>query len=100
MLSGMIHTVTKNPYSRSTNSNDQVRDYFGRTNDGSFICKACGKTQKSYSNMRQHVESKHYSPGYTCENCGKIFQAIQSYNKHQKKCFAVFEQPQFRLEKE
>ena len=87
-------------FDNSLNPNEDVKDYFERRSDGTYQCKACGKTHKSNSNMRQHVESKHYSPGYSCENCGKIFQAIQSYNKHQKKCFAVFEQPQFRLEKE
>ena len=63
-----------------------MRDYFGRTNEGLFICKACGKTQRSYSNMRHHVESKHYSPGYTCQTCRKTFQVNQVCNKHQKIC--------------
>ena len=63
-----------------------MRDFFGKNPEGLYICKACGITQRSYSNMRQHVESRHYSPGYSCQTCGETFQINQTCNKHQKKC--------------
>ena len=69
-----------------SNVDEQLKDYFGR-HEGIYYCKACGKTEKSHSNMRYHVESKHYSPGYSCQNCGKHFQIKTFLQRHLKFCF-------------
>ena len=66
---------------------EKLREFFERQ-DGLYLCKACGKTEKSHSNMRYHVESRHYTPGYSCENCGKEFKMILQCQRHQKVCFS------------
>ena len=67
---------------------ETLKTYFDRV-QGIYACKACGKTEKSHSNMRYHVESRHYSPGYFCPNCGKRFQIILHRQRHQKTCFLL-----------
>ena len=69
------------------NLDQQVKNYFGPKIDGLYQCKACGRAEKFHSNLRYHVELKHYSPGYSCQNCGKTFQVNQNCTKHQKLCF-------------
>ena len=49
-----------------------------------YICKGCEFTGKSHSNLRSHVESKHYSPGYICISCGKEFRTKYSHLRHCK----------------
>ena len=63
-----------------------MKEYFGKVQGGAYVCKACGKSERSHSNLRCHVESQHYSPGYSCENCGKGFKMYQTYTRHTKKC--------------
>ena len=63
-----------------------VRSYFGKTADGSLMCTACNFVNKYTNNMRSHVESKHYSPGYKCQFCGRSFQIMKSCRFHEKKC--------------
>ena len=65
-----------------------VRQYMGRSQMGLYECKACGSLQRSHSNLRVHVESKHYSPGYPCDHCGRVFKICNSLKKHlkEKRC--------------
>ena len=50
-----------------------VRPYFGpRSQEGLYICNACGSTQRSHSNMTNHVESKHLSLTLKCILCHGI----------------------------
>ena len=66
--------------------NEEVKSYFYRSADGLYRCKSCNKTEKYRPNMRYHVESKHYSPGYSCHICGKTFQTYGSVKRHEKIC--------------
>ena len=72
ILTGIIFTVAR-ANSRLNNSNDQVRDYFGRNNEGLFICKACGKTLKEKTKLRIHAEIHVEGLSYQCKTCTKIF---------------------------
>jgi len=65
---------------------EEVKDYFQRSVEGLYQCKVCGKTEKYRPSMRYHVESKHYSPGYSCQFCGKEFQTYQSVKGHERSC--------------
>ena len=78
----------KNNSPLSNVPDETLKTYFDRV-QGMYACKACGKTEKSHSNMRYHVESRHYSPGYFCPNCGKRFQIILHRQRHQKTCFLL-----------
>ena len=68
------------------NRKEEVKDYFGRSAEGFYQCKSCGKTEKYHSNLRSHVESKHYSPGYSCPICGTTFRTNQAVKKHERNC--------------
>ena len=66
---------------------DKIKEFYGgRMADGLYHCKVCGFFERNNSNMRAHVESKHYSPGYPCPICGKIFKIHASKNLHYKTC--------------
>ena len=61
--------------------------------NGLFKCDDCGFTAKNSSNMRSHVESKHYSPGYHCSICGKVFKLRNAMKQHYKKYHTVKNDP-------
>jgi len=63
---------------------EKIQMFFGRQN-GMYICRACGSVQKSHSNLRFHVESKHYSPGYACNLCGQVFKILKNMQAHRKR---------------
>ena len=63
---------------------EEVKDYFGRSADGMYQCKACGKKEKHNSNLKSHVEAHHYSPGYSCQICGRNFQLYKACKRHEK----------------
>ena len=63
---------------------DQVTQFFGRSEDGQYFCKACGLRCKAHSILRAHVQSKHYTPGYPCDDCGKVYSHKSSLLKHYK----------------
>jgi len=63
-----------------------IKQYFGKSPEGLYRCNACGQVQKHQSNLRAHVESKHYSPGYPCPSCGRVFKLRNSCRQHQKNC--------------
>ena len=65
---------------------DKIKLYMGRTIDGLYVCRACGNLQKHASNMRTHVESKHYSPGYPCQTCGRVYKLRNTMTQHGKVC--------------
>ena len=62
----------------------RLKEYFGRDN-GTHFCLACGHVCQTSSNLRAHVESKHYSPGYNCRFCEKSFRLRNSRAAHEKK---------------
>ena len=66
---------------------DKISEFFNKTRDGIWLCRACGFTEKYKSNIQTHVESKHYSPWYPCRsNCGKSFKLRNSRCQHEKAC--------------
>ena len=66
--------------------NEELAKYVLKIDPKMFKCAACGMASPFSSNIRAHVESQHYSPGYTCEFCSKMFKIRKSYNIHMKKC--------------
>ena len=67
--------------------NDKISEFFYKTREGIWRCRACGFTEKHKSNIQTHVESKHYSPWYPCRsNCGKSFKLRNSRCQHEKAC--------------
>jgi hypothetical protein len=66
---------------------DKISEFFNKTREGLWLCRACGFTEKHKSNIQTHVESKHYSPWYPCRsNCGKSFKLRNSRCQHEKAC--------------
>ena len=63
----------------------RVKEFFGRSSDGQHFCVSCGHISTSSSNLRAHVESKHYSPWYKCRFCHKVFKLRNSRAAHEKK---------------
>lgn len=62
-----------------------VRPYFGpRSQEGLYICNACGSTQRSHSNMTNHVESKHLSLTLKCILCHGISKTRRTFGAHLK----------------
>ena len=52
-----------------------------------FKCAGCQADGfKFSSNLRAHIEAKHYSPGYTCSLCQKLFKIRKAYTQHLKRC--------------
>jgi len=66
---------------------DKISEFFNKTREGLWLCRACGFTEKHKSNIQTHVESKHYSPWYPCRsNCGNSFKLRNSRCQHEKAC--------------
>ena len=69
---------------------DQLQWYMVRVQAGYFKCRECPDLDfRCSGNLRAHVESHHYSPGYKCPNCQKMFKIRNVYSKHVKKCGSV-----------
>ena len=66
------------------------KEFIGKM-DGKFYCRTCGFSEKHSSNLKAHIESKHYSPGYSCPHCGREFKIENTLRRHLKlqKCFAT-----------
>ena len=65
----------------------RVEKYFGRSEDGFYFCKAPGcdylsQSKKSKFNLQRHVETRHYTPGYPCSRCPKVYKAQTDLKKH------------------
>jgi len=52
--------------------------------DGGVMCSLCAKTFKIKRDARNHIESIHFPNSfiYTCEHCGKQFNALNTKNVH------------------
>ena len=66
---------------------DEINTMIGEFSDGSAkrICKQCGKTGESYSDMREHVETIHIA-GFVhfCDICGDAAKTREDVKKHKK----------------
>ena len=64
---------------------EQVRPFFGpRSQEGLYICNACGSAQKSHSNMTNHIESKHLALNLKCKLCHGISKTRRTFQAHIK----------------
>jgi len=60
-----------------------TREYDHDFGGNVWRCAVCGKTHKSKSLIRDHVEAQHCKTiNYTCDQCGKIFKTHDSFKKH------------------
>jgi len=52
--------------------------------DGGVMCSLCAKTFKNKRDARNHIESIHFPNSfiYSCEHCGKQFNALNTKNVH------------------
>merc|ERR1712126_480967 len=51
-------------------------------NADNFECKSCGKTAKTSSDFRRHVEVHIEGLSYDCQTCGKTFRSRHSLSTH------------------
>ena len=67
---------------------DQIlSEFMVKIGPNAFKCAGCQADGfKFSSNLRAHIEAKHYSPGYTCSMCRKVFRIRKAYTQHLKKC--------------
>ena len=63
----------------------KIVEYFGRSEQGLHMCLDCGWTSDNTGNLRSHVESKHFSPGYKCRFCAKSFKLRNTRGQHEKR---------------
>ena len=61
----------------------EIRSLMKKSESGNE-CAACSQTFTCPSNVRAHVESKHYSPGYYCPICGGKFKIRNTFVAHLK----------------
>ena len=47
-----------------------------------FQCAACGVVFTVSTNLRNHIEAKHYTPGYKCDQCEAILKTKNNLNYH------------------
>ena len=70
----------------------KVEDFFKKGDDGFYHCIICGFADKNSGHMRTHTESKHFSPGYSCDLCGNVYKIKVSMNIHRRRCALTPEQ--------
>ena len=74
-------------------SNSTYRHFLGKIDEGvlrymrklsgkQHQCVACEAIYTVTSNLRAHIETKHYSPGYQCEECAQVFKTRNGYHHH------------------
>jgi len=81
---------------RNSDRDGELEKYMVKLGHKSYKCSACDSTFSFSSNLRAHVESKHYSPGYTCSYCNKEFKIRKVYTQHLRKCGVVLTWPQIQ----
>ena len=81
---------------RSSDRDGELEKYMVKLGHKSYKCSACDSTFSFSSNLRAHVESKHYSPGYTCTYCNKEFKIRKVYTQHLRKCGVVLTWPEIQ----
>ena len=66
----------------------RIRELMTSLGGSRYECRACGPTARysRSSDLRIHIEGKHYSPGYTCSFCGKFHKVYSTLRKHERKC--------------
>jgi len=62
----------------------KIKEFYS-TDETGHRCDLCGYFAKMSSNMRCHVEGKHYTPGYPCKYCGRVFKISKTRWTHYQK---------------
>ena len=66
---------------------EDFNQFVQRNESGVPMCGICSKfTNKSLSNVRNHIESKHYPNtfSYNCKHCQSVFGTYNSLNMHER----------------
>ena len=64
----------------------RIRSFMDHIGKGYYTCRHCEYGPSIYANVKAHVESKHYSPGYTCSICDQTYRMEKVMKRHMKKC--------------
>ena len=73
--------------SNNLEGEERIRSYMVKVQPGFYRCKLCIHFNFACTaNLKAHIESRHYSPGYTCGKCSKVFKISNVARKHLKKC--------------
>ena len=79
--SGKILSVSQQ---RIFEQKKSFQDYFDKLDDGKFYCKTCDYSNGLFHKMKNHIEFRHYSPGYKCPNCDLKMKTEKALRKHLK----------------
>ena len=63
---------------------EQVRPFFGHTNQGLYKCTGCGEVKTAHSNLRNHIDSKHLHLKLICKLCHGVWKTRRSIHAHIK----------------
>ena len=64
----------------------EVRAFLQKIGGGNYKCLQCDQPPNNFANSKSHVESKHFSPGYSCAYCGRAYAVEKALKRHMKKC--------------
>ena len=64
----------------------EVRAFLLPIGGGTYKCAQCNHPPNNLANVKSHIESKHYSPGYPCRICGRAYAIEKAVKRHMKKC--------------
>ena len=67
----------------------RIRSFLDHLGKGYYKCQYCEYGPSIYANAKAHVESKHFSPGYTCGLCGQSYRMEKVMKRHMKKCVGL-----------
>ena len=59
-----------------------------------YQCAACDALYSRTSDLRIHIEAKHFTPGYKCDYCDRPYRIYSTMKKHMKRCYATADQYQ------
>ena len=63
-----------------------IQKFMINTGGGRYKCTECPDFDFTcFGNLRAHIECHHYSPGYKCQFCEKVFRIRNVHSRHVKK---------------
>ena len=85
-LSGQAKAANDDDDDVNTDGFDKIEDFYYKPKPACYRCKKCPDVEfKCHGNIKAHVESKHYSPGYKCDTCEKVFKIENVLRSHRRK---------------
>ena len=78
----VVNVDVNNPTNRKNNEYDNHLEQMVVKNEGMWMCKVCGKTGTSRTNIKSHTEEHVEGISYFCEKCHKTFPRKQRLNDH------------------